>query len=33
LHGAFNALSVIAAYAMEVLPQTETAWRALLGLI
>jgi membrane protease YdiL (CAAX protease family) len=33
LHGASNALSVIAAYAMEVLPQIETAWQTLLRLV
>lgn len=33
LHAAFNALSVTAAYLMELIPQTETAWQMLLRLI
>jgi len=33
LHGAFNALGVIAAYLTEVLPRAETAWQVLLRLV
>jgi hypothetical protein len=32
LHGAFNALSVTAAYLMELMPQAETAWPMLMRL-